>query len=99
MKNTFLFEGMTIYGFNDVSHLLKAMRNALYNNKVLKIKERYLQLLNLTSTEVKWEYIVKLFEFDQKHVLKIAPHIKAKHIYKLGHYNKMKVSWAKSDFV
>ena len=57
---------MTIYGFNDVSHLLKAMRNALYNNKVLKIKERYLKLLNLTSTEVKWEYIVKLFEFDQK---------------------------------
>ena len=87
---------MTIYGFNDVSHLLKAMRNALYNNKVLKIKERYLKLLNLTSTEVKWEYIVKLFEFDQKHVLKIAPHIKAKHIYKLGHYNKMKVGWAKA---
>ena len=87
---------MLIKWINDVSHLLKSMRNALYNNKVLTIHKKYVESLDLPSEFVKWEYIVKLFEFDQKHCLKIAPHLKRQHIEKLGNFGKMKVGWAKA---
>ena len=78
----------------DPSHLLKAMRNAAHNN-ILLIAEKYVQMYGLVCCEVKWEHIVRVFEFDNKHKLKIAPHLKRRYVY-FGHFGKMKVAPAKA---
>ena len=80
--------------FADPSHLLKAMRNAAHNN-ILLIAAKYVQMYGLVSPEVKWEHIVRVYEFDDKHKLKIAPHLKRRYVY-FGHFGKMRVAPAKA---
>ena len=75
----------------DPSHLIKSIRNALLNNKSLKIHPEFVKAFNLFSDEVKWDHIVKLFDFDFENKLKIAPHLK-KHYIQIGHFGKMKVN-------
>ena len=65
------------------------------NNKILLIADEFVKKFNLVSNEVKWSDIVKLFEFDSKRELKIAPHIKKRDI-QVGDYDKMKVAPARA---
>ena len=58
----------------------KIIRNALKNNKVLIISDKFVKQLNLPGNKVKWEYIKKLVHHDFERVLKVAPHLKSKHI-------------------
>ena len=57
---------MLLFAICDISHLGKNIRNALYNRKVLWISEKYVKENNLVSSEVRWEHIVKLVEFEKK---------------------------------
>ena len=80
-----------IASFADGMHLIKSIRNALLNNKVLTIDKKWTETLNLDSDKVCWSHIVQLYEFCAKRKLKIASHIKRKYI-NIGHFNKMKVA-------
>ena len=80
-----------IAAFADGMHLIKSIRNALLNNKVLTIDKKWTESLNLDSDKVCWSHIVQLYEFSTARQLKIASHIKRKYI-NIGHFNKMKVA-------
>ena len=69
------------------------MRNALKNQKVLLIDEKYVKENNLVSSEVRWDHVVKLFEFERDMKLKNGSHLKKKDI-QLTNFSKMKVSHA-----
>ena len=84
---------MLLFAICDISHLGKNIRNALYNRKVLWISEKYVKENNLVSSEVRWEHIVKLVEFEKKMRLKNASHLSKKDI-ELTNFSKMKVSLA-----
>ena len=77
----------------DPPHLLKNIRNALFNHGELTIHDQYVQELNLGSNKVKFEHIKKLVEFQEERQLKIAPHLSKADI-DIGRYGKMKVKFA-----
>ncbi|XP_071640111.1 uncharacterized protein [Temnothorax longispinosus] len=53
-----LVEGRKVYVFSDTPHLMKTIRNRLYNNKVLQT--------HFSEPVIKWEYIEKLHDVDIK---------------------------------
>ena len=77
----------------DPPHLLKAIRNALFNHGELTIHEKYVEELSLTSNKVQFKYIKKLVDFQEQHQLKICPHLSHCDI-EIGKYGKMKVKYA-----
>ena len=89
----FLFEvdGHKVCGIADPTHTQKAMRNALYNNKVIEFDPKDVKEFKLPGSKVKWEHIQKVFEYDQEYQLGIARHLKREYLYDLTSYMKMKV--------
>ena len=93
VQNIFHLDGKEIQVLSDVPHLLKAIRNALFNQAFLKISDRHVQLYNLTTNEVSVNWIVKMVEFDKKRNLKVASHLSNKILDKgKDNYSKMQVA-------
>ena len=82
-----------MYALNDISHLAKNIRNAMYNNGVIWIDAEYVLAYGLVSGEVKWAHIVHLFDFCFERKLKIAGHLTKADI-ELTKFSKMRVSHA-----
>ena len=76
-------------------HLLKSMRNALYNNKELTISDSYVQEENLPCNKVYWAAIEAVVEFQKNTEWPFAPHLKPEYI-KLSTWSKMNVRPAKA---
>ena len=83
-----------IYIVADPPHLLKNIRNALFNHGEFTIHPYYVEELNLPSDKVKFEYIKKMVDFQEERQLKICPHLSHADI-DIGKYGKMKVKYAK----
>ena len=79
----------------DVPHLLKSIRNALYNNKELTIAEEFVQEAELPSNKVYWAAIEAVVEFQENMDWPLAPHLKKEYI-KLTSFSKMNVPPAKA---
>ena len=100
--NSFKIEGVDeeIFVLSDPPHLLKNMRNALFNNGEFTIHDKYVNELEeelqmqLPSNKVKFEHIKRLVEFQEERQLKICPHLSHCDI-DIGKYGKMKVKYAK----
>ena len=78
-------------GIADPTHTQKAMRNALYNNKVIEYHPKDVKEFKLPGSKAKWEHIQKVFDYDQEYQLGIARHLKREYLYDLTSYMKMKV--------
>ncbi|KAF0734603.1 Transposable element P transposase [Aphis craccivora] len=74
-----------VFVFSDAPHLLKTVRNRLYNNKNLRIDS--------TKAPIKWSFYEKVFYNDSKTLLKVCPKVTKNHI-KLNNLTKMKVKYA-----
>ena len=89
--------GQEIALLSDAAHALKAIRNALLNNKVIYIHAKHVEHYGLETNDVFWEAIVKLVEFDEERELKIAPHLTRKCI-DITKFTKMSVKLAMHVF-
>ena len=83
-----------IYILADPPHLLKNIRNALFNHGEFTIHPYYVEELDLPSNKVKFEHIKKMVDFQEERQLKICPHLSHADI-DIGKYGKMKVKYAK----
>ena len=95
--NTFKVPGVEeeVAMVSDPPHILKNQRNALFNNKVLTLGDKYVQEAELEHNEVKFEYIKKMVEFQEDNrQLFICPHLSRTDI-DIGRFTKMKVKHAK----
>ena len=79
----------------DPTHIQKAIRNAIYNNKEIEFDPIDVKEYNLPGSKVKWEHFQKVVDFDEQYQLGIAKHLKRAFVYNLGTYMKMKVPPAK----
>ena len=95
MRNSFKIDGVDeeIFILADPPHLLKNIRNALFNHGELIVHDKYVAELSLGSNKVKFEHIKKLVEFQEERQLKIAPHL-SKADLDIGRFGKMKVKFA-----
>ena len=93
IQNSFSVNGQEIALLSDAAHILKAIRNAFMNNKVLHIHDKHVDYHALETNDVFWEAIVKLVEFDEQRELKIAPHLSRACIH-ITNFTKMSVSLA-----
>ena len=93
----FIFEvdGHQIAGVADPTHIQKAIRNAIYNNKEIEFDPKDVKEYNLPGSKVKWEHFQKVVDFDEQYQLGIAKHLKREFVYQLGTFMKMKVPPAK----
>ena len=71
------------------------MRNALYNNKEIKIHDDFVQEENLPSNTVYWAAIEAVVEFQKDSEWPLAPHLKPDYI-KLSSWTKMNVKPAQA---
>ncbi|CAI6359121.1 unnamed protein product [Macrosiphum euphorbiae] len=79
-------ENRKIYFFSDAPHLIKTVRNMLYNNKMLRISDKH--------NYIKWDHYVQLHEQDLKQISKrVCPKITNRHLV-LDSFSKMNVKLA-----
>ena len=66
-----------IFCFADVPHLGKSIKNALTNQKILKIDKKYVdsEEYNLPTDLVDVAAIRAVIDFDKQSELKLAPHL------------------------
>ena len=87
----------------DVPHVLKNMRNALLNNKIIWLSPDHLEEAKLEKGSfAEWNVLVRLYYFLQEqkklgNLLTIAPHLTYEVLFP-GPFAKMKVNLAKSVF-
>ena len=92
------FEGKTLQCsmMPDPQHLIKSIRNALFNNKVIYIHPTFQKEAELTTNEVTYAAIWKVVNFiDKKNELKILPRV-TKQALEIGQFTKMKVNLARA---
>ena len=99
ISNLFLVDNMTIAVICDASHVLKLIRNLLYNKGMIKMSAWWQNYFQLESNEIRWEVIEEVVRFQEKHECKIAPKLKAKTLERgKSHFGKMDVGCALSVF-
>ena len=86
-----MVDGHPIAGVADPTHIQKAMRNAVYNNKEIEFDPKDVKEYNLPGSKVKWEHFQKVVDFDDQYQLGIAKHLKRAFVYDLGNFMRMKV--------
>ena len=99
ISNEFSIEGIPhkIALISDVPHILKNIRNALLNNKVFKIDDRFVKEFKLSTNEVRLSTIEKVVNLQSNMELKIAPHLKPSMINpKMSGFDRMRVNPARS---
>jgi hypothetical protein len=80
----------------DVTHLVKAMRNALLNWGYFRLPAHLVQKLGLPSDLVTHDAIARVFDLQEHKQLKIAPHLTAESVRPSGNFSKMRVKYAVS---
>jgi hypothetical protein len=80
----------------DVTHLVKAMRNALLNWGYFRLPAHLVEKLGLPSDLVTHDAIARVFDLDKNNQLKIAPHLTAEAVHPSGNFSKMRVKYAVS---
>ena len=92
---TFNLDGEDIAILADVPHLLKSIRNSLYNNKTIEIHEEFVKEANLPTNKVQWSVIEAVYEFQKDSEWPLAPHLKKEYL-KLSTWSKMNVKPARA---
>lgn len=77
-----------IYFFSDAPHLIKTVRNSIYNSGLEKVR----MLMN-NGKKITWSHIVKMVNDQVNAPLKMAPKLTSNHI-NLTPYSKMNVNLA-----
>ncbi|CAL1680927.1 unnamed protein product [Lasius platythorax] len=80
-----------VFMFSDTPHLIKNVRNRLYNKRRLRI--------NSKANYIEWKYFEILFNLDRNHVgnLRACPKLSERHV-KLDNTSKMRVRLATQIF-
>ena len=95
IPSTFNIDGDEIAILADVPHLLKSIRNSLYNNKEISIHKEFVEEAELPTDKVYWAAIEAVHEFQKDKEWPIAPHLKKEYL-KLSSWSKMNVRPAKA---
>lgn len=82
-----------LYFFADAPHLLKNLRTAIINNKLIALPEQFIQTHQLSSCVVQFSHLEELIQEQENLDFKIAPKLN-KEVIKLTRFNKMKVNKA-----
>ena len=90
MTYGFMVDDEWVVVLADVPHLLKSMRNALYNNKIITIDPEIVKEHNLPSDKVHWAAIEDVAYFQKWKEFKIAPKLKKEYL-NLTSWAKMNV--------
>jgi len=61
-----------VYAFYDPPHMLKLIRNAWNNKRVI---------LNSKSEEINWKYIEQLYEIEQEERLRLGTKLTIRHVH------------------
>lgn len=81
-----------LFFFADAPHLLKNLRTALVNNKIITLSENFAEMNKLSSCIVKCSHIEELVA-EQENIFKLAPKLNRETIT-LTNFNKMRVNKA-----
>ena len=92
---TFKVDGQDIAILADVPHLLKSMRNSLYNHKEITINDEFVKEAELPTNKVYWAAIEAVHEFQKDKEWPLAPHLRKDYL-KLSTWSKMNVKPAKA---
>jgi len=85
-----------LYFMADVPHLLKKIKQSLFNNKFITIPDDVILNNNLTSNIVDYKHIEQLANHQDDLELKLDHQINVNGFKKLNHFDKMKVSKSKN---
>ncbi|KAM7293588.1 uncharacterized protein ISCGN_023199 [Ixodes scapularis] len=77
----------------DAPHVLKNLRGHLVRGQLISIPDENVERNKLPTSEVSLSYVREVAQRDGTSALKLAPHLKDKHL-DLNHYEKMSVSSA-----
>nr|XP_054922706.1 uncharacterized protein LOC129382580 [Dermacentor andersoni] len=89
--------GRSLHFLADAPHLLKNLRGHLVREQKICLDAETVQKHRFPRNEVRLDYIKRLCETDEKHDLKLAPHLKPKYLSP-NHYEKMNVGTACAIF-
>ncbi|CAH1736938.1 unnamed protein product [Aphis gossypii] len=74
-----------VFVFSDAPHLLKTVRNSLFEKKQL--------LVHPSNNPIKWNYYYNIFKIEKNSILKVCPKLSCNH-FELNNLSKMKVKYA-----
>ncbi|XP_050060677.1 uncharacterized protein LOC126551448 isoform X2 [Aphis gossypii] len=77
-----------VFVFSDTPHLLKTIRNRLYEKKQL--------LVHPSKTPIKWEHYQNVYKIEANSLTKACPKINKNH-FELNNLSKMKVKYAAQE--
>lgn len=82
-----------LFFFADAPHLLKNLRSALVNNKIITLQQNFTEMYELSSCTVKCSHIEELVAEQENLIFKLAPKLD-KDTITLTNFNKMRVNKA-----
>ena len=80
-----------LYFIADVPHLLKTIRNGLYNSRNKRTKSG--RCMTRNGKKITWDFIIKLYESKKSKILRKSFKLNAMHVYP-DSYARMKVKYA-----
>lgn len=86
------FSGRPIYFFSDPPHLIKKLRNNLFNSGFKENHTRYSRTLKLNNKYVLWDHIYSVYEREKRRRLYATP-LRRAHV-QLDSLSKMRVKLA-----
>ena len=86
------FSGMPLFFISDPPHLMKKLRNNIYNSGCKDISPRYTRYLLLNSKPILWDHIYSVYQRDKNRHL-FATDMRSSHVH-LDSVTKMRVKLA-----